>query len=335
MKKLANERRLIQRLVTRPVWLTIGALVLVLALTAGSGVAHATFPGVNGKIAFTSRTTNAANDLFQINQALPSPAFEPFPPGTVNTPQNDQNAQWSPDGLELAFASSRDGDFEIYVWNSVSGVTRKLTNNTVEDEGPGWSPDGTKIVFSSVVGKNKGKNERDVFTMNAATGSPQKNLTNHPAFDWGRAWSPDGNEILFASDRDGDYEIYGVSPNGGTPRRLTDNLVGDFGPDWSPDGSQIIFVREPGTRTETAFGDSQIWKMNALGDNEVLLFDNGVVDKQATWSPDGTKICWASTTSATGADYELWEANADGSGQPLQLTNDGANQFTPDYRPTP
>ena len=57
-----------------------------------------------------------------------------------------------------------------------------------------------------------------------------------------------------------------------------------------------------------------------------------MVDKHATWSPDGLKISWASTTSATGADYELYEANADGS-DIRRLTNDDASQYTPDYRP--
>jgi Tol biopolymer transport system component len=73
--------------------------------------------------------------------------------------------------------------------------------------------------------------------------------------------------------------------------------------------------------------------MDSSGNSETLLVDQSGVDKQSTWSPDGTRICWASTTEATGGDYELFEMDVV-SGAVRQLTNDSANQFTPDYRPT-
>lgn len=303
------------------------ALVGSLTLSAGTGIAQASFPGVNGKIAFTSNT-NGANDLFQLDQTQSGyPTFQAFPSGTVNSSKQDQNAQWSPDGTELAFASRRKGDFEIYVWTAATNTTRRLTFNNIEDEGPGWSPDGSRIAFS----RWSRKTDRDVYVMNAADGSNARNLTNHPARDYGRNWSL-GNEILFVSNRDGDQEIYAVNADTGALRQLTQNSEADYGADWSPNGTEIIFSHESGTPTETAYGDGQIWKMNSTDLVPELLLDNGVVDKQATWSPDGMRICWASTTSATGTDYELYEKDLL-TGTIRQLTNDTAFQFTPDYRP--
>ena len=45
---------------------------------------------------------------------------------------------WSPDGTKIAFASTRNGNWEIYMMNADgSGVTR-LTNNAWWDGEPAW-----------------------------------------------------------------------------------------------------------------------------------------------------------------------------------------------------
>ena len=54
---------------------------------------------------------------------------------------------WSPDG-RIAFASNRDGNFEIYVMNSDGENLRRLTNHPDWDMHPSWSPDG-RIAFRS------------------------------------------------------------------------------------------------------------------------------------------------------------------------------------------
>ena len=47
---------------------------------------------------------------------------------------------WSPNGTQMAFASDRDGNFEIYVMDADgSGLTR-LTKDPASDGQPGWSP---------------------------------------------------------------------------------------------------------------------------------------------------------------------------------------------------
>src|SRR5207237_1677568 len=93
-------------------------------------------------------------------------------------PGTDRGAEWSPDGTQLAFASFRDGNWEIYVVNANgSGLTR-LTNATGTDEHPRWSPDGASILFTS----NRDGNS-EVYVM-AANGTSQTNLTNSSALDY-------------------------------------------------------------------------------------------------------------------------------------------------------
>ncbi len=85
---------------------------------------------------------------------------------------------------KIAFASDRDGDYEIYVMNADgTGVTR-LTNSPGEDGGTAWSPDGTKIAFASDRDGNY-----ETYVMNAdGTGVTQ--LTTHPGVDGIPDWQP-------------------------------------------------------------------------------------------------------------------------------------------------
>ena len=65
----------------------------------------------------------------------------------TNHSQIDANPAWSPNGLKIAFTSTRNGNIEIYSMNANgTGVTR-LTNHSEEDAFPTWSPDGSKIAF--------------------------------------------------------------------------------------------------------------------------------------------------------------------------------------------
>jgi Tol biopolymer transport system component len=57
-------------------------------------------------------------------------------------------------------------------------------------------------------------------------------LTNNTVTDDYPTWSPDGSKLAFESDRDGDFEIYLMNPNGTGVTRLTNNTVFDGQPAW-------------------------------------------------------------------------------------------------------
>ena len=56
---------------------------------------------------------------------------------------------FSPDGRHIAFASNRDGNFEIYAMAADGANPVRLTEHLALDVEPAWSPDGTRIVFRS------------------------------------------------------------------------------------------------------------------------------------------------------------------------------------------
>jgi Tol biopolymer transport system component len=63
-------------------------------------------------------------------------------------PAWDGFPNWSPDGEQIAFVSTRDGDNEIFLMNDDGSNQRQLTENSVSDITPAWSPDGQWIAYS-------------------------------------------------------------------------------------------------------------------------------------------------------------------------------------------
>jgi len=150
----------------------------------------------------------------------------------------DRQPVVSPNGEKIAFASDRDGDFDIYVMKArPEGRTNrpvKLSRNQVNDFDPDWAPDGGRIAFST-----GSEDAREICVMKAVPEdgdtNPPINLTNDAADDSDPAWSPGGEIIAFTSDRTGDDEIWRMEADGTDPTNLTRSPNSqDIQPDWQP-----------------------------------------------------------------------------------------------------
>ncbi len=154
----------------------------------------------------------------------------------------DQMPAVSPDGTKIAFASNRDGDFEIYVMKAnvsegSTNVPRKLTNNAatnssdMSDLNPDWSPSGKKIVFES----NRDGDE-EIFAMNA-DGTGQKNLTRNTSIrDIDPVFSPDGRKIAFERVNPPGFfrDIFRMQADGTRKNNLTEDIDVQANPAWQP-----------------------------------------------------------------------------------------------------
>ena len=85
---------------------------------------------------------------------------------------------------KIAFATDRDGNYEIYIMNTDGTGLQRLTDNPADDSNPSFSPDGKKIVFQS----NR-DGSFDIYIMNA-DGTEQTNLTKSEAHDRYPSFSP-------------------------------------------------------------------------------------------------------------------------------------------------
>ena len=136
------------------------------------------------------------------------------------------------------------------------------------------------------------------------------------------AWSPDGSRIAVVSDREGTNKIFLVDPDGGGFVRLTDGPK-DEDPDWAPDGSRIAFDSEragkpllhnadddPTLSLPVGIGGSDIYTVRADGSDVVRLTEDPSYNSDPEWSPDGSRIAFASNRDGT---FQIHVMKADGS----------------------
>jgi Tol biopolymer transport system component len=290
-------------------------LVLVLApspvlLTVAATPAPAldASPG-NGLIAFVS-TRDGTSEIYVMN-----------PDGTEQrrltvNPAEDVSPAWSPDGRRLAFASNRDGNWDIYTIAPDGSDLKRLTDNSDFDGSPSWSPDGSRIAFASARDGNS-----EIYVMNA-DGSDQTRLTSSPADDAAPAWGPGTSscgtytdEIAFESDRDGNYDIYAIQPDGSGLVDLTSDPTEEFDPSWAPDCSAVAFDR-------VVEGNYDVFRREVASGAVTQLTSSPGEDSRPAWSPDGHLI---SFTSLRDGHYEIYVMDArDGSG-PVNLSNSFPN----------
>jgi Tol biopolymer transport system component len=294
------------------------AVVFVVGLAAAAPALGA-FPGENGRIAFDSDRRGGDEDIWTMD-----PDGRHLVNLTAKSRANDFQPNWRADGRRIAFTSDRvtaknpEGDEEIFIMKVDGSHQRQITFNALDDTDPAWSPDGRRIVFTRDFDPIKGQVDDDLFTMNA-DGTDQRNLTSSPGVrDDEPSWSADGTRIAFISDRDGDFDVYTMRPNGSSVRQLTFNDASEFHPDWSPDSRMITF-------TTDRDGDFEVYAMRADGSDQTnVTADPAVDDGVSAWSPDGEKIVFLSGN--------LHTINADGSGR-VRLTRGPA--FESDWQPLP
>jgi Tol biopolymer transport system component len=235
----------------------------------------------------------------------------------------------------IVFASNRDGDFELYIFDLESNALTQLTYNDVTDHEPSWSPDGTKLVFVS-----DWAGDDDLYTLDLScldTGDHQTcetsrvQLTTGADQDRSPSWSPDGSTIVFSRETVAGSSLQSFRTDClAEPGACENNLRPVTGeqyfrlPTWSPTGGRLAF-----TAADFPGLPSAIALISPDGSTYKPLEGTGATDTDPDWSPDGTWITFVSNVSV---DLNLWLMSTSGEGA-FQLTANPADDVEPAWSP--
>ena len=129
-------------------------------------------------------------------------------------PGLDTGPDWHPDGSQIAFTSTRNGNFNIFVIDADGTNIKQITDLEFAAR-PKWSPDGKRIAFEGYIG-----NQREIFVTNAdGTGRFKVSKPRPDASMFLGDWSPNGKQILYT-------EAVDLSVAKSFPVIATLNLVG-------------------------------------------------------------------------------------------------------------
>jgi Tol biopolymer transport system component len=185
-------------------------------------------------------------------------SVRPGPPQALfRSPRIDVHPDYSPDGRQIAFASTRNTGLGVRVC-AEDGRECFDFNSEYSLSRPQWSPDGQSIAANGW----QGDRPLDIFRLEIE-GRFVRRMTTDNAVDTMPSWSRDGRWLYFGSDRSGAFEIWKMPSAGGEARQLT--RQGALRALEAADGRWIYFTSGRG-----------LWRMPAEGGDGTLVLDEWI-----------------------------------------------------------
>ena len=138
----------------------------------------------------------------------------------------------SPDGKQIAFAMTIQGEVHIFTLPLEGGTPKQITHTNTSNRSPAWSPDGKTIAYTT----NTIESQK-IAVIDSKGGVPRLSEQSHPTNQL--VWYP-GERILY-----NDWRNCGLfDPESGTKEQLMTNDVSGYvrSPHYSPDGSRVALI---------------------------------------------------------------------------------------------
>jgi Tol biopolymer transport system component len=182
-------------------------------------------------------------------------------------PAEDDEAQFSPDGSQLVWATGDDAG---------TTISRKAVGGSGEGEPIGtypspawptdWHPDGEVVMIGQMVQETP--RVLDILTLPIDNPEALEPWHTSEFMDYGGQFSPDGRWVVYGSNESGRWEVY-VAPFPGPGRKWQVSSDGGGWPRWRGDGREILYEDMTGRLTGVAVsarGDGLVF-----GDPEPLF----------------------------------------------------------------
>jgi Tol biopolymer transport system component len=157
------------------------------------------------------------------------------------------------------------------------------------------------------------------------------------------AFPGDNGSIAFESDRDGDSDIWTMSPSGSNLANLTANSESaDSRASWRADGRKLAFMSDretPSNPVPPGFpgpdSDFEIFVMDADGSNQTQITFNALDDEAPVWSPNGKRIVFQRDFDPVRGqvDFDILTMRANGADERNLTSSPGVQDFDPDWSP--
>ena len=219
------------------------------------------------RLAFVQGRANA--NIWRV--ALSGP---PQPQKIVASSREQTAPDYSPDGTQIAFQSTRSGSDEVWICDSDGSNAVQLSSFGINTTGsPHWSPDGKLIAFDSRAGA-----ESNIYIVDPHGGSPRK-LNIDIRGNSNPSWSHDGRWIYFVNGDDAhNPTIWKVPSTGGHAVQIAGHRA--LFPLESPDGQYVYFSR-----------DWLLWRVRTDGTEENQVDGmTRLAGRGEAWRPFGSGI---------------------------------------------
>ncbi len=254
-----------------------------------------TFPRVSSLIAIL--TLIGLSILGCSQQITETPAFENTPKATATEdfiPVVPKNAEEM-----VIFSFEEDGYAHLFAYIPDKLPLTRLTSGDWDDITPSPSPDGEKLAFAS----NR-NGHWDLYLLDLQSGDVTQ-LTDTPEYEGAPTWSPDGTFLAYEAYLNDNLDIVvgPVDDPANNVVRLTNSPASDHSPAWAPGGRQVAFISN---------GEVILADLDKTEDARFQNLSNTPLASEAhpVWSPDGSKLLWASSSQAIGqSGIYVWDAS--------------------------
>ena len=241
----------------------------------------------DGKTFVYASNQNGNLDLFE--QRVDGKNVTPLTP---NTPSDETEPTYSPNGDLIAFRSTRE-PAGVYTMQAKGENVRLVVAGCHH---PSWSPDGKEIVCSTR-GQNtpatRNPTPSELWIVDVATGA-KRVLSQNDGMQ--PTWSPSGARIAFwfRPPNAGRSDVATISKNGGEIEVVTKDASTNWNPVWSPDGNFLYFASDRN-------GNMSFWRVaihqetGKLQGEPELVSTPSAFNRHLNFSRDGRRLIYVQT----------------------------------------